>query len=123
MRRPYPCGIEIAGISPKNLLFITPHRRDALWALEQALKSGVLRAVIAEVATAPDFTESRRLQLAAVAGGALGVLLPPDSAHHSSAAETRWRAIRNSTQLVQAASPGIGLNYLRTKGFINVLGG
>jgi len=92
VRRPYPCGIEIAGISPKNLLFITPHRRDALWALEQALKSGVLRAVIAEAATAPDFTESRRLQLAAVAGGALGLLLPPDSDHHSSAAETRWRA-------------------------------
>ena len=92
VRRPYPCGIEIARISPKNLLFITPHRGDALWALEQALKSGVLRAVIAEAAIAPDFTESRRLQLAAVAGGALGLLLTPDSAHHSSAAETRWRA-------------------------------
>lgn len=93
VRRPYPCGIGIAGISPENLLFVTPHRRDGLWAFEQALKSGVLRAVIAEVATAPDFTDSRRLQLAAIAGGALGLLLPPDSDHHSSAAETRWRAI------------------------------
>ena len=114
VRRPYPCGVEIAGISPKNLLFITPHRRDTLWALEQALKSGVLRAVIAEVATAPDFTESRRLQLAAVAGGALGLLLPPDSDHHSSAAETRWRtsAIPRSSS---SSFPRYRLELLKNK--------
>ena len=38
VRRPYPCGFKIAGIQTKNILLVTPHRRDILWALEQALK-------------------------------------------------------------------------------------
>ncbi len=78
MRRPYPCGLDQAGFSTRNIIFITPHRKDTLWAFEQALKSGAIRAVIAETPP-PSFMESRRLQLAAVNGCSLGLLLLTDS--------------------------------------------
>lgn len=68
---------------------------DVYWAMEEALRSGAAPLVIAAPLMPPGLTISRRLQLAAEAGGggATGLLLLPESALAANdAAETRWRA-------------------------------
>ncbi len=103
----WPPGLSRFGLSAANLVLVQARRpADALWAMEEALRCpGVAGAllVLAEV----DMTAARRLQLAAEAGGALGLLLRPDaeaeqgspadtlrprgSGQAASAALTRWR--------------------------------
>jgi len=90
----YPCGLNGMGLPPDRLLCVAAEGQDALWAFEQALRSGAAPLVVA-AAPAPDFAESRRLGLAAREGGGLGLLLPtsrPAGHGTQSAAETRWRA-------------------------------
>lgn len=63
-----------------------------LQATEEALRSGAVPLVVAELAEAPDLTASRRLQLAAGTGGGRGLCLVPSGRLRTNAAETRWRA-------------------------------
>lgn len=56
---------------------------------EEALRSGAVGTVVAETRAPLDLTAGRRLQLAAEAGGALGVFLIAEGMG-SNAAETRW---------------------------------
>jgi protein ImuA len=63
-----------------------------LQAAEEALRSGAVPLVVAELAEAPDLTASRRLQLAAGTGGGRGFCLVPGERLRTNAAETRWRA-------------------------------
>ena len=62
-----------------------------LQAAEEALRSGAVPLVVAELAEAPDLTASRRLQLAAGTGGGRGLCLIPGERLRTNAAETRWR--------------------------------
>ena len=62
---------------------------EGLWVAEEALRSGAMRTVVIETSRAVDLLQSRRLQLAAEAGLALGLLLGPDSGN--TAMETRWQ--------------------------------
>ena len=81
---------------------------DVLWSAEEALRSGAAGFVVAEMSRAADLTASRRLQLAAEAGGCTGLLLVPDQELRSNAAETRWRAApapNAGTALGQDARP------------------
>jgi protein ImuA len=64
---------------------------DVLWTAEEGLRSGALGLVVAELSRAPDLTASRRLQLAAEAGGTTGLFIVPEGTG-SNAAETRWHA-------------------------------
>ena len=68
--------------------------REAFAAFEDALRcAGDGVVVIAETGKPADLTQSRRLQLAAGASGATGVLLAPNAGRPvPNAAETRWRA-------------------------------
>lgn len=108
--QPWPPGLLDCGLPPERLLLAqAPHWPDALWAMEEALRCAALSAVLLVAGwgsePAPlDLTATRRLQLAAEAGGGLGLLLrPARAARHlakspepivlagPSAATTRWR--------------------------------
>jgi protein ImuA len=84
-------GLAALGIDPGRVLLVRAARdAEALWALEEALKSGAVRGAVGTVETAP-FVASRRLDFAARAGGATGVLLRAGGAGDLSAARLRWR--------------------------------
>ncbi|MGO9048501.1 MAG: ImuA family protein, partial [Xanthobacteraceae bacterium] len=82
------CGL---GLDPARLILVeTAHRRETLWALEEALHSGA-PAAVAGVIDQLDLKLSQRLQLAATAAGLPLFLLRPLQNLESSAAATRWR--------------------------------
>jgi protein ImuA len=92
---PYGPGLDRLGLSMDRLLILrVAHPRDALWAFEEALKCPALGAVLAELpeaGIAADLTATRRLSLAAQAGGGLGLLLRHRPYPLPSAAMTRWQ--------------------------------
>ena len=89
---PYGPGLDGAGIAPERLITVAAARgRDVLWAMEEALRCHAVGVVIGEMRPREiDQVATRRLSLAAAAGGTLGLLLrtAPDDA--PSAAATRW---------------------------------
>ena len=89
-----PCGPGLArfGLAPKRVLAARVRRdAEALWAMEEGLRCRALAAVVGEVAKI-GLTQSRRLQLAAAAGGVTAFLLrPATDSPAPSAAATRWR--------------------------------
>ncbi len=99
--RPYGLGLALFGLPMARLVVLTVrHTRDALWAMEEALKSGAVSAALLELIkddSGADLTASRRLSLAAAEGGALGLVLTPHASDRPSAAMTRWQV---------AAAPG-----------------
>jgi protein ImuA len=90
----YGPGLNAFGLPMERLLLLRVARpADALWAMEEGLKSGVPSAVIAELTedgAAADLTATRRLALAARDGGGLGFLLRHRISPEPSAAGTRW---------------------------------
>ncbi len=88
--RLYGPGLVRFGVDPDRLILAVVRRpADLLWMMEEGLRSQALAVVIGEGVSA-DLTASRRLQLAAEAGGTAALLLPP-VATRSWAALTRWR--------------------------------
>jgi protein ImuA len=88
-------GLYAPGLSaffdPARLILARPAGPLAvLQVVEEALRSGAVPLVLAELAEAPDLTASRRLQLAAGTGGGRGLCLLPGARLRSNAAETRW---------------------------------
>jgi len=94
----YGPGLAAFGLDPAALIVVRvpAHGRagaaQALWAMEEALRTPAVGAVCAEI-DAVDLTASRRLQLAAEAGGTFGLLLrnTASSAAAPTASVTRWR--------------------------------
>ncbi|MGD9478518.1 ImuA family protein [Shinella sp. G-2] len=102
-----------AGLAPGRVVYAEAgDEKSLLLCFEEGLRHGGLGAVVAEV-TRLSMTASRRLQLAAEAGGTLGIALrrlprgrPADVFALPSAAVTRWRvSLRPSAPL---PVPGIG---------------
>ena len=89
---PYAPSLAQAGIELSRLLLIrTDNPKERLWSLEQALRSGVCGAVLGWPVE-PDMRALRRLQLAAEAGDAMGLLFRPLAAEEqASAAALRLR--------------------------------
>ena len=80
------------GIDPPSVLFVRcASSRDALWTLEEGLKSNALFLALGSRPSGMDFTMSRRLQLAAVESGTPVLLLRHHDDDTPSAAVTRWR--------------------------------
>jgi len=87
-----PPGLSRFGLSPADLLLVrAPRSEDAVWAMEEGLRCpGIAGALLALPEPEPEAV--RRLQLAAEAGGGIGLLLRRDTeAEGTSAALTRWR--------------------------------
>lgn len=91
--RPYGHGLRSLGIALSRVLLVeTRNDRDALWAMEEALKPETAPAlVIGAIDGRLDLTASRRLNLAAAGAGAPLILLRAPGATGTSAAVTRWR--------------------------------
>jgi protein ImuA len=89
--RPYGHGLSALGLDPRRLILVeTAHRKETLWAIEEALHSGA-PAAVAGVIDKLDLKSSQRLQLAATDAGLPLLLLRPAQNLESSAAATRWR--------------------------------
>jgi protein ImuA len=89
---PYGHGLAQLGLDVGRLVLVDAGRdRDALWAIEETLKSKAAPAVVAGVVEKSlDLTASRRLNLAAAAHATPLLLLRAADAI-TSAAATRWR--------------------------------
>ncbi|HZC16662.1 MAG TPA: hypothetical protein VE309_07865 [Caulobacteraceae bacterium] len=106
--RPFARGLAGWGLSPERLIWIRAEREgEALWALEETLKSGAVAGGLASV-EAPSFVATRRLDFAARAGGALGVILRAGPTGDLSAARRRWRirCAPSATHPFDPAAPG-----------------
>jgi protein ImuA len=87
-------GLNALGLDPAHLILVeTAHRRETLWAMEEAVRSAALAAVAGVIDTL-DLKLSQRLHLAATDAGVPLLLLRPSPAcggGGGSAAATRWR--------------------------------
>jgi protein ImuA len=116
----WPPGLARFGLSPAALVLVRATRpQDALWAMEETLRCPAVGAALL-VTGALDLTAARRLQLAAEAGGVLGLLLRPDEDNAApTAALTRWRigAAPSDSQSPHAlGDPAWSLDLLRCRG-------
>lgn len=99
--RPFAQGMRVG---MQRLIWVRAEREAAvLWALEEALKSGAVAGGLATVEQ-PAFVTTRRLDFAARAGAAKGVLLRAGPALDLSAARRRWRIAQRPSDA--AAAPG-----------------
>lgn len=106
---PYAPALAQAGIELSRLLVAAPRdARQALWGLEQSLRSGVCTAVLGWPRQ-PDMRALRRLQLAAEAGRTAGVLFRPLRAvTEASPAALRLR--------LEPVSKGLRVHILKRRG-------
>jgi protein ImuA len=89
--RPCGAGLNGLGLDPAALILVkTPERKTALWAIEEALRSGGPAAVAGAVEEL-DLKTSQRLNVAARESGLPLVLLRPARTLEASVAATRWR--------------------------------
>ena len=111
----WPPGLIPFGLAPESLILARAARwTEALWAMEEALRCPALGAAVlmAGAGQGLDLTATRRLHLAAEAGGVFGLLLRPDGAAGASAARTRWHIAPLSSD----AAPRWRLTLLRQRG-------
>ena len=109
----YAPGLAAFGFDPARLIEARAGGdTEALWGLEEGLRSGALAAVVGEVAEL-DATAARRLQLAAESGGVTGFLLRrwrrPQGAEAPLAAAARWRVSAAPAESHAFSAGGIAL--------------
>ena len=106
--RPYGPGLMELGLSPESLLLVdAPREADALWVLEEGVRSKTLSLVIG-LFSEVDLTPSRRLGLAALAGGTPALLLTSPSSPPAPSASLRLRLQRapSSPHPLDIQAPG-----------------
>lgn len=87
----WPPGLVALGLPPAALILVRAAGADTLWTLEEALRCPAV-AGVAAFCRSLSLNTSRRLQLAAEAGGGLGLVLRPDIPDMTPTASlTRWR--------------------------------
>jgi len=89
--RLYGHGLRALGLDPAGAILVEPaHRRDTLWAIEEAVRSRAVAAVAGAIDKL-DLKTSQRLHLAAADAGLPLFLLRQAQMLEASAAATRWR--------------------------------
>jgi protein ImuA len=102
---PYGPGIARLGLPPDRLILVEAAKpAELLWAMEEGARTKGLAAVVAD-GVSPDLTASRRLQLAAEAGGGLVFLLATGRQNVPSTALTRW-FVGSAPSRPEADGPG-----------------
>lgn len=107
----YPPALSLFGIRPEHIIFLDFTRdKDALWAIEEALKCNALTAVVGECKEL-DFTQSRRLQLAVEQSRVTAFIhrFYPKT-ENTVACTTRWK-IKPITSLSVGNTPGVGFAH------------
>jgi protein ImuA len=91
--KPYGHGLHQIGLDLTRLLLVdTRTEKDALWALEETLRSKAHPAIVGgAIENSLNLTVSRRLNLAAAMHTTPLVILHPSQTGGNSAAATRWR--------------------------------
>lgn len=105
---PYGPGLKQYGFAPDRIILVQAHKAlDALWAIEEGLKTDAFAAVVGEC-VAMDLTASRRLTLAAQTHGSRCLLLMRSRETLSSAAHSRIRVSPATSQdaLFDSQAPG-----------------
>jgi cell division inhibitor SulA/protein ImuA len=106
---PYAPALADAGLDPARMLVIRPRAGlDMLWAMEQALRSGVCAAALGWIGAATD-QALRRLKLAAEEGCTPGFLLRP-SAHRAECSPATLRLA------LMARDYGLDVEILKSRG-------
>ena len=107
---PYAPALLNAGISIERMLIVdSPNdHKDALWATEQLLRSGVFSAVILWSEKNGDDRQQRRLQLAAEQGNAWAVCYRP--------CRTANSASPAGLRIVLQHNNGLQLNIIKNRG-------
>jgi protein ImuA len=109
---PYGPGLATLGLDPARLLLVAPRRMsDALWAMEEGLKSASLALVVGLLGEAIALTPARRLALAAAAHGTPCLAVTTPRASVTPATATRWRIAPSPSRPppFDAAAPGAAL--------------
>ena len=89
--RPYAYGLKALGIAAERLLVVTPRTEtEALWAMEEVLRSGAASLAVGAVETA-SLVATRRLDLIARGANAAAALVRATPQNGLSAARRRWR--------------------------------
>lgn len=103
--RPFPHGF--ADFAPVLLLIRPRTAVDALWTMEQGLRSGAVAGVVGAIETTT-LTQTRRLDFAAREGGSVAVLLRGRGGGLS-AARRRWQiaAYPSAVHPFDARAPGL----------------
>jgi cell division inhibitor SulA/protein ImuA len=106
---PYAPALAAAGLDLTHLLIVTPaSRRDALWAAEQALRSGGCHALAAWLKK-PRYADLQRLAVAAEASHAVVFLFRPLAA----AAESSPAGLRLA---LEPAALELGVHIVKRRG-------
>lgn len=112
----YPPALASWGIDLDKVVLVRPQSDvDALWAVDQSLRTPAVAAVVADVERIDD-RAARRMQLAAEQGGGLALLLRPASARRGpSWADVQWvvrglpsrdaKPIQNTSPIQNVAQP------------------
>ena len=101
-------GLAGFGLEPGRLIVVSgTGEKEVLWAMEEGLRHAPIAAVVGEVQTI-SLVATRRLQLAAEAGGGLGILLRSGRAAAASAATTRWHVSAAASAPEASQDKGLG---------------
>jgi protein ImuA len=112
---PHGAGLDALGLAPEQLVMVSvTHRRDLLWAMEEASRCGATTAVIGEMrAGAIDGVSIRRLSLAAAECGTLALLLRTEPPGDASTAVTRW--VVGATPSIAPGAPRLAAQLVRNR--------
>lgn len=103
----FPPALKQFGMDPESVLFIEErNEKQALWVVEEAMKSAAVSAVVGELREL-DFTASRRMQLAMEQSGVTGFLLRRQPRNLATAFVARWQ-VRSLPSRTPEGLPGVG---------------